>query len=125
MSKSASPVFTDDVQKTLARLLPRIQPLAKSDAEWRAFEANLSLHFPRLFELLRSLYGTQYDFFYHLEQILRTAFQAWQARSATLKKQDKQRVANPDWFRDEQMLGAACYVDLFAGDLKALQAKIP
>lgn len=125
MSKSASPEFTHDVQKTLTRLLPRIQPLAKSDTEWQAFEANLLVHFPRLFELLRELYGAEYDFFFHLEQILGTAFRSWQARPATLKKQDKQRVAQPDWFRDEQMLGAACYVDLFAGDLNALQSKIP
>lgn len=125
MNNYASPAVSYDVEKTLSRLLPRVQPLAKSDAEWRAFEANLRLHFPRLFTLLRQLYGTQYDFFYHLEQILRTAFESWQARPATLKKLDKQRMAKPDWFRDEQMLGAACYVDLFAGDLKALQGKIP
>ncbi len=32
---------------------------------------------------------------------------------------------NPTWHQSEQMLGGVCYVDLFAGDLKGLQAKIP
>ncbi|MFC3853541.1 alpha-amylase family glycosyl hydrolase [Salinispirillum marinum] len=125
MTLSVAPSFEYDVQRTLNRLQPGLQQRAKSPAEWQAFEQNLTLHFPRLFGLLRSLYGDQYDFFYHLEQILHTAFSSWQARSAALKKQDKQRAANPDWFRSENMLGAACYVDLFAGDLKALQEKIP
>lgn len=114
-----------DARKTLDRLLPRLQPKAKSQAEWRAFTDNLDQQFPRLFGLLHGLYGNQYDFFYHLENILGTLFEAFQERPKVLRSQDKKRQNDPHWFKSEQMLGAACYVDLFAGDLKALRERIP
>lgn len=114
-----------DVRITLERLLPRLKLNASSDQEWAAFEANLNTQFPRLFALLRSLYGDQYDFYYHLENTLETLLIAYQERPAVLRKQDKKRQADPLWFKREGMLGAACYVDLFAGDLKALRDQIP
>ena len=114
-----------DVRITLERLLPRLKPKASSDKEWAAFEANLNTQFPRLFALLRSLYGDQYDFYYHLENTLETLLIAYQERPSVLRNQDKKRQADPLWFKRETMLGAACYVDLFAGDLKALREQIP
>lgn len=114
-----------DVRITLERLLPRLKPKANSDKEWAAFEANLNTQFPRLFALLRSLYGDQYDFYYHLENTLETLLIAYQERPSVLRNQDKKRQADPLWFKRETMLGAACYVDLFAGDLKALREQIP
>ncbi len=114
-----------DVRITLDRLLPRLKPKASSDKEWAAFEANLNTQFPRLFALLRSLYGDQYDFYYHLENTLETLLVAYQERPSVLRNQDKKRQADPLWFKREAMLGAACYVDLFAGDLKALRDQIP
>ncbi|MHA7879585.1 MAG: amylosucrase [Saccharospirillum sp.] len=114
-----------DARKTLDRLLPRLQPKATSPAEWREFTNHLEQQFPRLFGLLHGLYGDQYDFFYHLERVLETLFEAFQARPKVLRSQDKKRLQDPLWFKSEQMLGAACYVDLFAGDLKALRDKIP
>ncbi len=114
-----------DVNKTLERLIPRVKTLAASDAEWAEFEPNLMAQFPRLFSLLRGLYGDQYDFFFHLEQLLRTLFEAWQDRTKTLRQQDRRRQKNPTWFKSEEMLGAAVYVDLFAGDLNGLREQIP
>ncbi|TGG95846.1 amylosucrase [Natronospirillum operosum] len=114
-----------DVQRTLERLTPRLQARAKDAAEWSRFEPHLQEQFPRLFALLRELYGDQYDFFWHLEQVLQTVFSAWQSRTATLKRQDARRQKSPTWYQDQSMVGAAVYVDLFAGDLKQLQERIP
>lgn len=114
-----------DVRITLDRLLPRLKPKASNDKEWAAFEVNLNTQFPRLFALLRSLYGDQYDFYFHLENTLETLLVAYQERPSVLRNQDKKRQADPLWFKRETMLGAACYVDLFAGDLKALRDQIP
>ena len=62
-------------QKTLARIWPRIEQHFTADAvncpdDWQAFERRVSLHFPRLFARLYTLYGSQYDFFFHLEHLL-------------------------------------------------------
>jgi len=116
---------------SLERLLPRLrdrwgQPSAGADATaWRAFEGRLAAGFPRLFGLLMQLYGGRYDFFYHLEQILDTAAGMWLARPAELKALDASREADRAWFQSEKMLGGVCYVDLFAGNLAGIRAKLP
>jgi amylosucrase len=41
-----------------------------------------------LFQILLHLYGNQYDFFYHVEALLRLMAQAWTTRSADLQTLD-------------------------------------
>ena len=58
---------------SLRRLLPRIEARFKDQtdpAEWDSYSERLKHHFPRLFEHLYTLYGDDYDFFFHLEGIL-------------------------------------------------------
>jgi glycosidase len=49
----------------------------------------------------------------------------WLARPAELKALDARREANPGWFGSQHMLGGVCYVDLFAGNLAGVRARIP
>ena len=91
----------------------------------RHLRPGCATHFPRLFRLLLHLYGNRYDFFYHLERILEAGARMWLARPADLKALDTRREADPGWFQSEQMLGGVCYVDLFAGNLAGIRAKIP
>ena len=116
-----------EARRSLDRILPRLRGcFAGADpADWEPFETRLEANFPRLFGLLRQLYGGQYDFFYHLESILETAARMWLARPAELKALDAEREANPLWFQSQEMMGAVCYVDLFAGDLEGIRARIP
>ncbi|HKL78199.1 MAG TPA: alpha-amylase family glycosyl hydrolase, partial [Gammaproteobacteria bacterium] len=93
--------------------------------EWEVFKERLDRHFPRLFRLLHGLYGSQYDFFYHLEVILASATEMWLARPDELKALDALREADPHWFQSQRMVGATLYVDLFAGDLAGLRERIP
>jgi amylosucrase len=53
------------------------------------------------------------------------AAQSWLGRSPELKALDAQREAHPHWFQSEHMLGGIVYVDLFAGDLDGVRAKLP
>lgn len=110
-------------QLSLNRLFPRIRPLLGKDAD--IFISRLQQHFPTVFRLLYTLYGAQYDFFYHLEQILISAAQAFTSRDPDLKILDHQRESQPLWFKSEKMLGGVCYVDLFAENLEGIRAKIP
>lgn len=113
---------------SLARLLPLLTERYSNkveEGEWQGFIERLSRHFPRLFGLLHQLYGKEYDFFYHLADILDTATKAWINRSPELKALDAIRENDPKWYQSNRMLGAVCYVDLFAGDLKSMKEKIP
>ena len=116
--------------RSYARLLPRlasrfVEFSAAHPAEWQEFDDRLQANFPRLFELLLTLYGQQYDFFYHLEELLVSLAEAWIARPAEMKTLDRQREQEPHWYQSNQMVGGVCYVDLFAGDLARLRARIP
>lgn len=117
--------FTQHAERTLTRLLPRIQPTLDAADDGKRFIDRLTQHFPRIFHLLHTLYGSQYDFFYHIEQILLVTAQAYVERPAGLKHLDQQREADKTWFKSGEMVGGVCYVDLFAGDLEGIRRKIP
>src|SRR4030043_893552 len=117
-------------QVTLSRLLPRLDERSRSitgtdPKGWGAYCLRIEANFLKLFQLLYTLYGDQYDFFYHLEDLLYRKSTSWIEPPDDLKQLDVRREADPNWFQSNQMLGGVCYVDLFAGDLKKLCAKIP
>jgi glycosidase len=117
-------------QKTFKRLLPRIEErlkakITKDPKSWKVFSTRLQKNFPQLFKLYFEIYHEQYDFFFHLEDLLVSLGSSWLARPADLQKLDKAREKNPLWFQSNQMLGGVCYVDLFANDLEGIKSKIP
>jgi len=114
--------------ESLRRLIPRLETRFAGEVdegEWQAYLQRINTHFPRLFKLLHRLYGGEYDFFYYLEDILATATHMWASRPAELKALDVMREADPHWYQSHRMIGAMCYVDLFAGDLAGLRERIP
>lgn len=46
-------------------------------------------------------------------------------RNDVLKKRDIKREDNPDWYKQNDMLGMMLYIDNFAGNLKGVQKKLP
>ncbi len=110
---------------SLKRLLPRLEPKLALIEERDLFLRRLHQHFPTAFNHLYNLYGSQYDFFYHLEHILENLINLSAARPTDLRILDQQRESDPLWFQSEKMLGGVCYVDLFADNLQGLREKIP
>ena len=115
---------------TWERLFPRIQKHFKRDsnknkAAWATYYERMESNYPRLFELYYRLYGSQYDFYFHLEDLLISITESWKKRTEDLKELDNNRAKDPLWFQSHQMLGGVCYVDLFAGDLEGIRKKIP
>ncbi|MDJ0621067.1 MAG: amylosucrase [Calothrix sp. MO_192.B10] len=114
--------------KSLSRLIPRLETRFAEQVDkgmWQSYIQRLNTHFPHLFSLLYQLYGHQYDFFYHLEDIVASATQMWVQRSDELKALDVMREANPQWYQSQRLVGAMCYVDLFAGNLEGIRKHIP
>jgi glycosidase len=117
--------LAEATQLTMTRLQPDLDRWLAAVDDADRFRRRFTTHFPRLFDCLIRLYGSQYDFYYRVQQAVQLAIQAFAARSPALRAHDVSREANPDWFQSERMLGAVCYVDLFAGDLAAIEAQIP
>ncbi len=114
---------------SLERLKPRLEARFAAQASedplaWQAFTTRLEANFSRLFGLYYRLYASRYDYFYHLEELLYTIAEMWLQRPADLKILDAAREADPLWFQSNQMLGAVCYVDLFAGNLEGVRQKV-
>lgn len=112
-------------KKTVERLLSDIDLSDMSKVDAKLFKSRVEANFPQLFAQLHHVYSEHYDFYYFLQQLLKIMQASFKKRKPILKKKDKQRLLTPDWFKDEKMLGMACYVDLFAGDLQHLHKKIP
>ncbi len=113
---------------SLSRLLPRLTERFANQVEgeeWQGYVERVKIHFPRLFQLLYQLYSDRYDFFYHLESILAISTKMWLARPDDLKALDVMRQADPHWYQSHRMVGAMCYVDLFAGNLQEIRDRIP
>jgi len=126
---SAESVIKKEADKTLKRILPRLeQTLQKEIAKeknWGEFKKRLQKNFISLFNLYAELYSEQYDFFYHLEDLIVSIAKSWLNRSNELRKLDKTREKNLLWFQSNKMIGGVCYVDLYAKNLKGIKSKIP
>ncbi len=108
----------------LRNLWARIGPDCRPE-DWAALSRRVTIHAPRLHALLYTLYGQRADFEAQYETILATAGAAWLARPLELKQLDTTRERNPRWFQSNAMLGGIAYVDLFAGNLDGIRARIP
>jgi amylosucrase len=82
-------------------------------------------HLPALRDELALLYGGRADFEDFVLSLLESAHGAWKDRAKELKALDQRREREPRWFESQKMLGGVCYVDLFAGDLRGIEASIP
>ncbi|CAH1526918.1 Amylosucrase [Vibrio owensii] len=112
-------------QQALQQVLDSVELPKLTKKDEKVFLERLAQHFPSLVGQLHSLYGERYDFFLHLQKLVVVLAKAFAGRKRKWKNLDEKRLGNPSWYRSEKMLGMAVYVDLFAGDLKKLQMKIP
>lgn len=112
------------IQLESDKILKRLSSTLKAQAKdsWSALQPRLQQHLPTLLQLYLTLYGNQYDCYYHLEQLLKQLAKNAAQRPAYLRQQDQQPQ---HWHQSAQALGAACYVDLFAGDFAGLTERIP
>ena len=85
------------------------------------FGNRLARHHDELDQLFMSLYDDRAA----LEDLEQAMAAAYEARSDDLKKLDKQREADPDWYKRGTMFGMTMYTDLFAGSLRKLANRIP
>ena len=113
----------DSTRPDVAAALASARRPGTTDRDWNDFRERFDAEFPRLESLFGRIYGPDGDA--ELRQLVLDAAASWQERPADLKALDADRAANPDWFQSNGMLGGVCYVDLYAGDLSGLRARIP
>lgn len=103
----------------LARLLAAVPPDLQREAARR-----FALHGPVLQQRLALLYGERAGFDAWLGDLFEAVGRLHAARPAALLALDAQRVAAPQWFASEHMLGYSAYVDRFGGSLGGVAGRI-
>lgn len=90
-----------------------------------SFTERLDAELPRLRSLWRRIYGDAVADGPEFDGLVEDLQRSWGERSRELRALDDAREAQPDWFTGNDMLGGVCYVDLYAGDLAGIRARIP
>ncbi len=89
--------------------------------EQNGWEKRLEGFWDELKWLYFELYPGREDQFEALRGIIR---QRSEERSADLKALDAKRLADPDWYKRNDMVGMMMYTDAFAGTLKGVKKKL-
>lgn len=80
---------------------------------------------PGLRTTLAQVYGQHERFDTWMQQLIAQVTELAQQRSPDLVELDNQRLHNPAWFLQQDMLGYCTYVDRFAGNLQGVKQQIP
>ena len=86
------------------------------------FEKRLNTYYDELKWHYFSLYGEDQG---ALDYFCGMLEKAHKERSATLKKWDRKRTAEPGWYKDNKRFGMLMYADCFAGSLKGVREHLP
>jgi len=92
---------------------------------WAEFGARLESELERLTGLLFELYGDRPDFAYWVEHIVLGAFEAYRKRPPWLKERDREYPPESGWYLRENVIGAVCYVDRWAGTFRGIVERLP
>lgn len=90
------------------------------DREMTTFLKRLERHHDEL----RWLYMELYDNDSMFAELCDRMGQFYLERKSELKKRDDGRMAEPDWYRKNDMLGMMFYIDNFAGNMKGVESKL-
>lgn len=74
---------------------------------------------------LAALYGTTHDVGAIVDELLTVAATRHAERSFELRRLDARRLADPDWYQSERMVGYAGYADRMADGLAGVAGRIP
>ena len=86
------------------------------------FDKRLNEYYDELKWLYFSLYGEDHAALDYFCDVLRRSYKE---RSAGLRKWDRKRTADPDWYKDNKRFGMLMYVDCFAENLKGVRRHLP
>ncbi len=117
--------YAADSKQCLARIVDALDLSMLTKRDNVLFLKRLEQHFPALFDRYVAVYGHQFDCYYHLFKLVEILRDGLKNRKAKLKQQDVAKEKSPLWYRSEEQVGMACYVDLIGPTLNDLHEKIP
>ena len=96
------------------------QTKRQEELEEQEYQRRFAKHRDELKWLYTELYQNDWMF----EELCGQMRRFYTERRKGLKTLDREREANPDWYKKNDMMGMMLYVDNFAGNLKGVESKL-
>ena len=107
----------------LNRILDDVKPdIRKRDL--RHFYTRLGANFYAIYSLFQMLYGKRDDFEEQMRRAVEVMTLNYIQRRKGLKKRDRARENDHNWFLSQELVAMALYTNAFAGDLKGLNDRL-
>ena len=87
----------------------------------KEFKERFNHRYDELKWLYFSLYGEDYQ---ALDWLTAAMWDYYSERKSSLKKLDRQREKNPDWYKGNGLLGMMMYSNLFGGNLQGVRSRL-
>ena len=87
----------------------------------KEFKERFDHRYDELKWLYFSLYGEDYQ---ALDWLTSAMWDYYSERKSSLKKLDRQREKNPDWYKGNGLLGMMMYSNLFGGNLQGVRSRL-
>ena len=84
------------------------------------YRRRFNRHFDELKWLYTEVYGNDSMF----AELCDNLHRFYEERNLDLKESDLRREENPDWYKQNDMLGMMLYIDNFAGDIKGVESRL-
>ncbi|MFC1688824.1 alpha-amylase family glycosyl hydrolase [Pseudomonadota bacterium] len=107
----------------LNQILDQLKPeIRKRDL--RHFYTRLGANFYAIYSLFQVLYGKREDFEDQMRRLVEVMAVSYTQRRKGLKKLDRRREFDHNWFLSQEWVAMALYANAFAGDLKGLGERL-
>lgn len=103
---------------------PAAEPEAPEDQNQDRRDHAFVRRFNRHFDELKWLYIELYENDSMFAELCDNLYRFYEERNKDLKKLDGEREADPNWYKNNDMLGMMLYIDNFAGNMKGVQEKL-
>ena len=96
--------------------------MGKTEGQAEEFRARLDKRLDELKWLYSELYHNDENAFQYFLSML---YRMYETRPEPMKQLDREREANPDWCRSNEVLGMMLYTNCFGGTLRGVQEHLP
>jgi len=107
----------------LNRVLEELPPDLR-EHDLQHFHTRLGANFYAIYSLFHLLYGNRDDFEEQLARLIEALANGYVQREAELKKLDRERERDYNWFLDQEWVGMALYANAFADDLAGVGKRL-
>ena len=108
----------------LNRILDQVNPELRKK-QLRFFHTRLGANFYAIHSLFQQLYGERDDLEAQMVRLVEVLAERYIERRNSLKKLDRVREQDHQWFLHQRWVGMALYANAFAGKLPDLQQRLP